>query len=266
MKNASSFFQWKLFVQTLRVFAALMIREMITRYGRSWGGYIWAIIEPMSVILLLTLVFTQILHSPVYGESFLIFFATGYLPFYFFMSVSSQVGSGISVNRELLQLPIVKPIDVMLARFALAYLTLLVVSAVIFYIAALLMRHGISFDPILLLFGFTSAAFLGLGVGGLNAFVFAVLPVWRQIWGVLSAPLMVISGVFYPLDSLPKHIQDILVWNPIVHSIGCTRSAFYPSYRGEYIDLIYVLVVSVATFLLALYFMLRYRTILIESR
>jgi capsular polysaccharide transport system permease protein len=266
MKNMSSLFQRNLFVQTLRVFAALMIREMITRYGRSWGGYIWAIIEPMSVILMLTLVFTQILDRPVYGDSFLLFFATGYLPFYFFMNVSGQVSSGIAVNRELLQLPMVKPIDVLFARFVLAYLTLLIVSVVIFYVAALTMRHGMSFDPVSILAGFTSAALLGLGVGCLNAFIFAILPVWRQVWGVLSAPLLIISGVFYPLDSLPSHIQDILVWNPIVHSIGRTRAAFYPSYRDEYVDLRYVLVIALVAFLIALYVMLRHRTILIESK
>lgn len=266
MKNTSSLFQQNLFVQTLRVFAALIIREMITRYGRSWGGYIWAIIEPMSVILMLTLVFTQILDRPVYGDSFLLFFATGYLPFYFFMNVAGQVSGGIAVNRELLQLPMVKPIDVLFARFVLAYLTLLIVSVIIFYVAALTIRHGMSFDPVSILAGFTSAALLGLGVGCLNAFIFAILPVWRQVWGVLSAPLLIISGVFYPLDSLPVQIQNILVWNPIVHAIGRTRAAFYPSYRDEYVDLRYVLGIALATFLLALYFMLRYRTVLIESK
>jgi capsular polysaccharide transport system permease protein len=266
MKNTSSSFQRNFFVQTLRVFAALMVREMITRYGRSWGGYIWAIIEPMSVILMLTLLFAQILDRPIYGDSFLVFFATGYLPFYFFMNISGQVSGGIAVNRELLQLPMVKPIDVLFARFVLGYLTLLIVSAIIFYVAALTIRHGISFDPVSLLAGFTSAALLGLGVGCLNAFIFAILPVWRQVWGVLSAPLLIISGVFYPLDSLPVQIQNILVWNPVVHAIGRTRAAFYPSYRDDYVDLPYVLVIALATFLLALYFLLRHRTILIESK
>ena len=38
-----------LLVRSFRVFAALMLREMITRYGRSFGGYLWAVIEPMAV-------------------------------------------------------------------------------------------------------------------------------------------------------------------------------------------------------------------------
>ena len=83
--------------------------------------------SPYGLIGMLTLVFSQFLETPAYGESFLLFFATGYLPFYFFISVSSQVGTGLSVNRELLQLPMVKPLDVILARFMLAFLTLLVV-------------------------------------------------------------------------------------------------------------------------------------------
>lgn len=255
-----------LLVRSFRVFAALILREMITRYGRSFGGYIWAVIEPMAVIGLLTLVFSQFLETPAYGESFLLFFATGYLPFFFFVSVSGQVGTGLSVNRELLQLPMVKPLDVMMARFVLAVLTLLVVSAIIYAIVVSSVRHTIHADPVALFAAFGSASALGLGVGMLNAFLFAILPVWRQLWGLMTAPLLVLSGVFYTLDSMPTHIQEVLAWNPLVHCVGLSRAAFYPSYRADYVDLGYVMVIAVATLLPGLYLITRYRAIVIDSR
>ena len=40
----------------LRVVFALIIREMSTTYGRSAGGYIWAILEPVGAIALMSLV------------------------------------------------------------------------------------------------------------------------------------------------------------------------------------------------------------------
>lgn len=266
MKKQAWHFPDNLVIRSFRVFAALMIREMITRYGRSFGGYIWAVIEPMAVIGLLTLVFTQFFETPAYGESFLLFFSTGYLPFYFFISVSSQVGTGLSVNRELLQLPRVKPFDVILARFVLAFLTLLVVSAIIFGFVMVSVRYSLFFDPVALIAAFGSAALLGLGVGTLNAFLFALLPVWRQVWGLLTAPLLVLSGVFYTLDSMPSHVQDVLTWNPLVHCVGRTRAAFFPSYRDDYVDLGFVLVISLATLLLGLFLILRNPTAVIDSR
>lgn len=266
MNRLARYLEDSLLVRSLRVFAALMLREMITRYGRSFGGYVWAVIEPMAVIGMLSLVFSQFLETPAYGESFLLFFATGYLPFYFFVSVSSQVGTGLSVNRELLQLPMVKPLDVLLARFVLAFLTLLVVSAIIFGFVAVTVRHTLYYDPVAVIAAFASASALGLGVGTLNAFLFAVLPVWRQVWGLLTAPLLVLSGVFFTLDSMPTPIQQVLTWNPLVHCVGRTRAAFYPSYRDDYVDLNYVMVVALATLLPGLFLIMRFRSVVIDSR
>jgi capsular polysaccharide transport system permease protein len=160
----------------------------------------------------------------------------------------------------------VKPLDILLARFVLAFLTLLVVSAIIFGIVAVSVRHTLHSDPVALIAAFSSAALLGFGVGTLNAFLFAVLPVWRQLWGLLTAPLMVLSGVFYTLDSMPARIQQVLTWNPIVHCVGRTRATFFPSYRDEYVDLGYVVVVAVATLLPGLFLILKYRSVVIESR
>lgn len=266
MKSLTHWFEDSALARGFRVFAALLLREMVTRYGRSFGGYIWAIVEPMAVIGMLTLVFSQFLDTPPYGESFLLFFSTGYLPFFFFISVASQVGTGLSVNRELLQMPMVKPLDVLLARFVLAFLTLIFVSVIVFGIVSVSVRHSLHFDPVALIAAFGCASALGFGVGTFNAFLFALLPVWRQVWGLLSAPLMILSGIFYTLDSMPTHIQDVLVWNPLVHAVGITRAAFFPSYHAHYADLGYVLAIAVAFLLPGLYLIARYRWVVIDSR
>ena len=66
--------------QRLRVLFALMVREMGTTFGRSWGGYFWAIAEPLGGILLLSLAFGLALRTPPLGSSFMLFYATGYIP------------------------------------------------------------------------------------------------------------------------------------------------------------------------------------------
>lgn len=54
----------------LRVLHALMLREMITRYGSSRLGYLWALLEPIGFIAMLSLIFSQISNSPPVGRSF----------------------------------------------------------------------------------------------------------------------------------------------------------------------------------------------------
>ena len=69
-----------------RTLGAMMLREMATTHGRSWGGYLWTIIDPIGGILMMTLVFSMVLRSPPIGTNFVIFYATGYVPFSYFMS------------------------------------------------------------------------------------------------------------------------------------------------------------------------------------
>jgi len=128
------------------------------------------------------------------------------------------------------------------------------------------MKHGLSFDAGSAVAAAASASALGLGIGSLNAVIFSFIPVWKQVWGLLTAPLMVLSGVLYSFSSMPTHIQDILTWNPLVHSIGLARAAVYPGYPDSYVDLTYVLSIALGTFLVALALMLRHQASLIDYR
>lgn len=53
--------------EALRVIAALMLREMSTRYGRTPGGYVWAVAEPLGLIIVLGLAFELIAQAPSLG-------------------------------------------------------------------------------------------------------------------------------------------------------------------------------------------------------
>ena len=61
-------------LQHSRVLIALFIREMITRYGRSIGGYAWAILEPVGWILMLSAIFSSFIRTPPLGQNFPLFF------------------------------------------------------------------------------------------------------------------------------------------------------------------------------------------------
>ena len=73
----------------LRVVAALMLREMDTRFGRAAGGYLWAIAQPLGAILLLAVAFSLMLRTPPMGTSFMLFYATGIVPFNMYRSIST---------------------------------------------------------------------------------------------------------------------------------------------------------------------------------
>lgn len=228
----------------LRVLHALLIREMITRYGRSSLGYLWALLEPVGIIALLTALFMQIAHAPAFGHSFALFYASGYLAFHWVMDISSVTARSVHVNRPLLAFPVVSALDTVLARFILQSLTGLAVAIVI--LSAIFACFG---DPVMLsarplILGFGLALLLAMGLGVLNCWAFTCSKGWELIWGILSRPLLLVSCVFYSFEALPQIARDVLWFNPVIHIVGLLRSGLYPSYDPAYVSPTYVTAIA----------------------
>ena len=80
---------------SLRAISALVLREMATTNGRSANGFLWAIAEPVGGIILLTAIFSLGFRSPSVGTNFAIFYATGLVPFLFYLSISGKTAAAI---------------------------------------------------------------------------------------------------------------------------------------------------------------------------
>ncbi len=224
-----------------RTILALILREMSSRYGRSPGGYIWAVVEPMGVILVLSFGFALMLRTPPLGNDFLLFYATGYLPFSMFQKTSKFVMFALNFSSNLLRYPAVTWIDAVAARAILNILTDLLVAYLI--CAGILMMldtaTALDFGPILL--GFGLMALLGTGVGLLNCAILGFFPVWGTIWGIVTRPLLLASGVLWIFRDLPAVAQDVLWWNPLIHAIALVRTGFYSTFEPQYVSVLYVL-------------------------
>ena len=244
--------------KTSRSVLALILREMSTTYGRSPGGYIWAVLEPIGAIAILSIGFSLLLRAPSLGTSFPLFYATAYLPLNYFSSTSNKTAKAIRFSKSLLAYPRIGWMDPILARWILNGLTQIMVAYLI--LAGIMYFEGTRtlLDFPKLVISFSLAAFLGLGVGSLNAVLFGLFPVWEQMWNIVSRPLVLLSGLFYIYEDLPTMAQDILWWNPLMHISGMFRAGFYSTYDALYTSVAYVSGFSGITTVLGLLFMRQY--------
>lgn len=240
-----------------RIIAALMLREMATTYGKSAGGYIWALLEPVLGIALLSTLFALSFHSPALGSNFPLFYASGFLPFVMFNDLTNKVGASIRFSRPFLAYPSVTFMDSMIARALLNGLTHCCVIAVvlvgIFTIFDLppTIRLGYILESLLMVL------LLAVSVGTLNCYLTTAFPVWERIWAILTRPLFLISGIFFTYDMMPPVAREILWYNPIIHCVGMMRRGLYPTYAGDYVSEGYVLILSVVLLFLGLLLLLR---------
>jgi len=225
----------------LRVIGALVLREMATRFGRSFGGYAWAIIEPAGFVAILSLAFSQIAHRPPLGESFAFYFATGYLAFHFYSDISGMTSQAVRVNLPLMSFPRVTPLDAIAARFLLQLITVLTVFIIMISAIAVVEHPQISLDLGMIFLSILLASTLGLAVGVVNCVLFAALPAWERLFTIINRPMFIISGVFFNMESLPRAAQDILWFNPLIHIVALMRKGFYSTYGGGFISVSFVL-------------------------
>jgi capsular polysaccharide transport system permease protein len=252
--------------KTPRTVGALLLREMATSYGRSPGGYLWALAEPIAAISLLAMVFSVAFRSPALGTSFPFFYASGYLPFMLYSDLGQKIATAIRFSRQLLKYPAVTYLDSILARFILVVLTQLMVFSIVCTGIVILEDLKPVIDPFRILNSLCMAATIGLGVGTLNCYFLSTFPLWERVWGILNKPLFIISGVLFLFDDVPEFASDFLWYNPLVHVIGEMRRGFFANYAGDYVNPIYVYSVSAVCFTLGLLLLNRFnRDILNDS-
>jgi capsular polysaccharide transport system permease protein len=229
---------------TPRTISALVLREMSTTYGRSPGGYIWAVLEPVLGITVLTLIFSTGFRSPGLGVSFPLFYATGILPFLMFNDISGKIAESLRFSRSLLEYPRVTYLDALLARFILNAMTQALVAYLLFTGILVLFETRTILNFPFIFAGFGMALALGFGVGVFNCYMTTRFALWQRVWAIATRPLFIISCIFFVFDTIPQPYRDYLWWNPLVHVVGMTRSGFYPYYEADYVSVIYVMLIS----------------------
>ncbi|WP_114963994.1 ABC transporter permease [Tritonibacter mobilis] len=248
-----------------RSVAALILREMATSYGRSPGGYIWAILEPIGGIAMLSLAFSAFLRSPSLGLSFPMFYATGMLPFLMYIELQGKISSSLNFSKPLLAYPTVTFWDAILGRFILGVMTKLLVSYIVLGSIMTFYETRVTLDFLRILESFSLASILGLGLGTLFCYVFTRFPMAQQAWGIVSRPLFLISCIFYLYEGVPEPYKSYLWYNPLVHVIGIMRTGFYPTYDAQYASSVYVLSISMISLVTGLLLLQRHHAELLSS-
>lgn len=250
---------------TFRSVFALMLREMSTSYGRSPGGYIWAILEPVGGIALLTAVFSVGFRNPPLGTSFPLFYATGILPFLMYSDIAGKLSQVLNFSRALLEYPRVTFVDALIARFLLSIMTQFMVHFLVMGAILVFFAGDVTIDVGKVILAYMMIIALGVGVGTLNSFLVVAYPVWQSIWAVMNRPIFLISCMFFLFETIPQPYQDFLWYNPLVHPMGAMRDAFYPYYNPTYVSVAFPMLVSAILLLIGLFLLNRYHRDILDK-
>ncbi|MET0155667.1 MAG: ABC transporter permease [Rickettsiales bacterium] len=219
------------YVEQLRVVHALLMREMLLRFGGNRLGLAYMFSEPFAVVGFIIAMRGIFGGFSPYGIEVIVFVATGALPFFYFRNCVSKLMACASAAKSLMVITEVKLLDTYVARILLEsviYLTMF--AAVLATLHLLEYETAVPDDALRVLFGMTSAGALGFGIGLCCAAAQTVAPVVKGAISFILRVLLWISGVFFSITSVPMQYRWFLTWNPVFHLMEYIRAAHFAVY------------------------------------
>jgi ABC-2 type transport system permease protein/capsular polysaccharide transport system permease protein len=223
-----------------RVVGALLLREILTRFGRHNIGFLWLFVEPMMFTLGVTALWT--FAKAGHGSSLPIvaFALTGYSSVLLWRNMPGRCISAIEPNLSLLYHRYVKIIDIYYAR-----LTLEAMGATISFVVLTIFFISIEWlePPEDVLKVFAGWAMLTWFGGALAIFLGSLAydnELVDKIWHPASYLIFPLSGAAFLVDALPKAAQELVLYIPMVHGVELLREGYFGSAITAHYDMTYM--------------------------
>ncbi len=213
-------------VNQARVIEALMIRNIVAKYGRGNLGFLWLIVEPMFLVGGVIVLWTFLHPTGAHGVSVAAFVISGYMPLTLWRHLSNAIRV-MSGNYSLLYHRRISVFDILVAR---TVTEIAGVSAAGLVVYLMLLSAGIVDwidDPSLVLAGWLMMSWLGFGVTCIIAGLSEKSEVLENLIQPTQYLILPLSGAFFMVSWLPKSAQDYALAVPLVHIYEMFRAGFF---------------------------------------
>jgi capsular polysaccharide transport system permease protein len=223
-----------------RVIRALMLRELITRFGRQNIGVLWLIAEPMIFTLGVAAFWTASGANHGSNLPIVAFAITGYSSVLMWRNTVGRCIGGISQNSSLLYHRNVRVMDVFATRILLeaAGATASFAVLTISFFSIEWIKPPV--DPLRVVAGWFMLGWFGaalaLSVGSAAALSHLV----ERIWHPASYLLFPLSGAAFMVDWLPPAGQEFALILPMVHAVELIREGYFGDVVRTHYDMTYM--------------------------
>ena len=230
-------------------------REFQAKYRNSLFGAAWTVLNPLAMIVVYTVIFSQVMGSRLQGVdstfAYSIYLCAGALTWGLFAEITGRAQSVFLENANLIK-------KLQFPRICLPIIVVLnagVNFAIIFGLfTAFLLISGtfpgwvyFALFPVLAL-QILFAIGLGMILGVLNVFFRDV----GQFFSILLQFWFWFTPIVYPVSALPPAVRDLLVWNPMAAVVAAYQAILVNGQLPQWNTLLPVALLGVACCLLGL--------------
>lgn len=232
---------------------ALTAREIRVRYKQTLLGASWAVIQPVSLMLILTAVFGFFLKINSEGVPYPLFYYSALLPWTFF-ATSLSFGALSVINNGNLVSKIYFPREILPFASILAALLDFLVSLVIFALMLFFYKSPIGMNFLLIILIMIIEVIF---VAACALFASAINVLWRDVKFIVPLLLqlwMFATPIIYPISNVPENLRFFYALNPMAPVIDNFRRVSVQNSAPNWSGLLTAGLISVILFILAYHF------------
>ena len=205
-------------VQYRDLILTLSVHRLRVRYKQSLLGVSWALLQPLTLMAIYTIIFSKVAKIPSDNLPYTVFAFAGLLPWIYFQSVLANATNAL-VSHSSLITKVYFPREILPLTYVIAALFDFLIASIILIALMLYYRVSLTLN---ILYSFPVIVVLTLFSCGM-ALLLSASQVWFRDVGV-AVPLLVqiwlfATPVVYPMSAisvLPRNLQSIYILNPMV--------------------------------------------------
>lgn len=229
--------------QYLFVIRELTSREIKRKYSRSYLGIVWSVLNPLLMMTVLSMIFTQIFDRAI--ENYPIYYLSGYILWHMFTGATNAAMTTLLDNKNML-IKVRLPMEIfVIARVYTALVNLgysLIAYIVMLIVFRIQIRVTVLFFPVIILF----ILMFSLGVSFVLSTAYVFFGDVKHLYSVILTLWMYCSAIFYPVDRLEGVIRTVIEFNPIYEYISATRNVVMYGAMPSVTEILKMLIWSVA--------------------
>lgn len=238
------------FLKFQPLLSELVARDIKIKYRRSVLGVLWTLLNPLCMMIILSIVFSNIFKFDV--ENFPLYVLSGQVIFNFFNDATTSSMTSIISSASLIKKVYVPKYLFVLSRIVSSFINLMAAYTALLLVmvatrAELHWTAFLSFIPLAMVVAFS------LGVGLILAALTVKFRDIMHLYSVFTTGLMYLTPVIYPMSILPGKIKIIVMLNPLTNYLIMFRDLMLNNTLPSYISVLIGVVEMAAVLILGTY-------------
>lgn len=236
----------------VKIVGALIMREIITKYGREGIGFLWVIGEPLMFCFGVLIMWSLIKPAYEHGVRIAPFVMTGYMCLLMLRHIISYNIGAVPSNIGLLYHRKISIIHIYMSRNILELAGSTGAFIVVYIILYSMGFVDLPHDVLILYSGWMLLFWLSSGIGIVFSALALMYDVMERVVSLLQYVLVPMTGTFFMISWLPPAAQEAVLWIPIPHTVEMVRAGVFGEFVATHYDPLYPLIWGTALNLLGL--------------